>query len=411
MMGAFQLQVGLLSLSRLWFGLVKSVFLYLLTLLLFACAGESETTYSLGAEDISRFANAEFNWSLPEDMPLPVVPENNPITEAKFQLGRHLFYDKRLSGNGTQSCESCHEQAKSFTDGKALSVGSTGEVHPRNAQNLLNSAYSATLTWANPALLTLEAQAVIPLFGEFPVEQGITDALKVEVLQRLEQDTRYQQLFPEAFPSEPSPFQFEFVVKALATFVRGMVSFNTPFDRFQAGDQTAMSASEVRGKDLFFGEQLECFHCHGGYHFSDSTLDSSIAFPSFPFHNTGLFNINGTGDFPEDNQGLYAMSGDPGDMGKFRAPTLRNIELTAPYMHDGSMATLEEVLEFYAAGGRIIEEGPNAGDGRLNPFKSGFVSGFTLSEQDKTDLLNFLKALTDEAFVTNPRFSNPWLER
>lgn len=410
MISAFHARAALFSQRRHRFSFYKFLLLQLGCTLLFACAGESETTYSLGKIDAKQMSSANFNWRLPEGMPLPVIPEDNPVTEAKFQLGRHLFYDKRLSGNGTQSCESCHEQAKSFTDGKSVAVGSTGEVHPRNSQNLLNSAYSATLTWANPALLTLEAQAVIPLFGEFPVEQGITDGLKSEVLQRLQQDERYQQLFADAFPDEPTPFQFEFVVKALATFVRGMVSFNTPFDRYEAGDKTALSDSAIRGKELFFSEQMECFHCHGGYHFSDSTLDSSIAFPSYPFHNTGLFNIGGSGDFPEDNQGLYAMTGDPGDMGKFRAPTLRNIELTAPYMHDGSMATLEEVVAFYAAGGRVIENGSNAGDGRLNPFKSGFVSGFTLSEPDKADLVRFLKALTDESFVNDPRFANPWIE-
>lgn len=121
--------------------------------------------------------------------------------------------------------------------------------------------------------------------------------------------------------------------------------------------------------------------------------------------------MGGNGDFPLDNQGLFAVTGDPADMGKFRAPTLRNVELTAPCMHDGSMATLQEVVAIYAAGGRNIESGPHAGDGRLNPFKSSFVNGFAMTEQDSADLIAFLKSLTDHSFVTDPCFSNPWNER
>ena len=133
-----------------------------------------------------------------------------------------------------------------------------------------------------------------------------------------------------------------------------------------------------------------------------------MTFVNRPFHNTGLFNIGGTGNYPPDNTGLFDLTGDPSDMGKFRAPSLRNIALTAPYMHDGSVATLDEVLDIYAAGGRVISEGPNAGDGRQNPFKDSFVNGFEMSPQDKQDVLAFLESLTDQSFVANPRFSNPW---
>lgn len=373
------------------------------TLCLAACGGEGETTFN----DQGTSATA-FEWRLPAGIPLPIEPLNNPMSEAKFQLGRHLFYDLRLSGNGTQACVSCHQQDLGFAEGVARSIGSTGEVHPRNAQHLLNAAYNATQTWANPSLRSLEQQILIPLFSEDPVEHGITDLNRDEVLDRLRDEPVYPELFAEAFPNEGSPIDFGNVVFALASFVRGMVSFDSAADRFNQGDGTALSASARRGRALFFSEELECFHCHGGYNFSNSTLDRSMTFVERPFHNTGLFNIGGTGDYPQDNRGIFEITGDPSDMGKFRAPSLRNVAITPPYMHDGSMSTLGEVVDFYAAGGRVITDGAHAGDGRQNPFKDGFVTGFALTANDKQDLITFLESLTDRSFISDPRFSNPW---
>lgn len=371
---------------------------------LYGC-GESATTY----QDSALAADAaSFDWNLPARYPLPVEPANNDMSEPKFQLGRHLFYDQRLSGNETQACASCHEQALGFTDGDVTPIGSTGERLARNSQGLMNAAYNATQTWANSALTTLEQQALIPLFGESPVEHGITDGNKERVLNRIRDEDRYKQLFEQAFPDSGDPIDFNNIRNALTTFVRGMISFETPFDRFEQGDATALNDSAHRGRRLFFSEDLECFHCHGGYHLSDSTIDRSMSFVDRPFHNTGLFNIGGTGNYPDDNTGLFELTQDPSDMGKFRAPSLRNIALTAPYMHDGSVATLEEVLDIYAAGGRVITDGPHAGDGRLNPFKDSFVNGFQMSEQDKQDVLAFLESFTDRSFISNPRFSNPW---
>jgi cytochrome c peroxidase len=381
----------------------SAALLLLATLFLGAC-GESQTTLDDGG-----LSATAFDWRLPTDQPLPVEPDDNPMTEAKFQLGRHLFYDERLSGNGTQSCSSCHVQELGFSDGRTRPSGSTGEMLARNAQALLNVAYNATLTWGNFSLVRLEQQIRVPLFGERPVEHGITELNQDEVLQRLRDEPRYPVLFEQAFPDETDPIDFGNVVAALSSFVRGMVSFDSAFDRYSRGDTSALSASAIRGEALFNGERLECFHCHGGYHFSDSTADRNMTFVSRPFHNTGLYNIGGTGAFPEDSQGLIELTGDPSDMGKFRAQSLRNIAVTAPYMHDGSMATLAEVVDFYAAGGRNIESGPYAGDGRFSPFKDGFIVGFELTEQEKQDLIAFLESLTDETFNNNPRFSNPWL--
>ncbi|WP_087460592.1 methanobactin export MATE transporter MbnM [Oleiphilus messinensis] len=380
----------------------RLIFALLGTVLLTACSGGSKTSF-----DAPEVSSTGYPWPVPSNIPLPIEPEDNPMSEEKFQLGRHLFYDNRLSGNGSQSCASCHHQDKAFTDGLTVSVGSTGQKLARNAQSLINVAYNATLTWANPSLSTLEQQAIIPIFGEDPVEQGINDENRERILAEFAADSDYQKLFQAAFPTQADPVSYANIVKGIASFVRGIITFNSPADRFERGDASALTPAAQRGRTLFFSESLECFHCHGGYNFSDSTLDSATTFVERPFHNTGLFNINGTGDFPEDNTGIFEITGDPGDMGKFRAVSLRNIADTAPYMHDGSINTLDDVIDFYAAGGRVIETGALAGDGRLNPFKDGFVSGFQITQGEKADLIAFLQSLSDPEIKRSPRFANP----
>lgn len=371
-----------------------------------ACGGDSETRYDTGNNEARQFA-----WGIPDHIPLPIVPEDNPVSEAMFQLGRHLFYDTRLSGNGSQSCASCHHQSQAFAESLERSIGSTGELHPRNAQSLVNVAFNTTYTWANPALVTLEQQILVPLFGEFPVEQGINEGNKARVLADVAADPVYQQLFAEAASGDPSDnVNFEVIVKALATFVRGINSFGSDTDRFENGEDNVLTAAAERGRELFFSEGLECFHCHGGYNFTNATADSSQLFVDTPFHNTGLYNIDGQGAYPEISQGIIEITGKPTDMGRFKAPSLRNVALTAPYMHDGSIATLEEVVRTYAAGGRNITSGPNAGDGRTNPFRDGFVSGFDISEDDIQNVIAFLESLTDYQLINNPRFANPWEE-
>ena len=348
-----------------------------------------------------------YEWHLPDGFPLPPVPVDNPMTAEKVELGRYLFYDPRLSGNGTTSCSSCHLQALAFTDGRALPVGATNEVHPRNSMTLTNSAYSATLTWANPNLLVLERQIPIPMFGEFPVELGIT-GYEDDVLNRLRQDENYQSLFNASFPNQADSFTFANITRALASFTRTLISGNSPYDRYIQGDSTALSASARRGMDLFFSEGLECNHCHTGFNFSLSTITSTSTFADRPFFNTGLYNIDGAGAYPSNNTGIYEITGKPADMGRFRPPTLRNIALTAPYMHDGSIESLLEVIQFYADGGRNITEGELAGDGTRNPYKSALVPGFTLTNQETTDLIAFLESLTDEEFITDPLLSDPF---
>jgi cytochrome c peroxidase len=352
-------------------------------------------------------AEEAYDWKLPSYFPPPAIPDDNNMSAEKVELGRYLFYDPRLSANQTTSCATCHLQALAFSDGQAVSVGATGQTTPRNSMALVNVAYNATYTWANPNLLTLERQIVIPMFGEFPVELGITGN-EEEVLERFIADERYQQMFSVSFPEDETPIRFANIVKALAAFTRSLISSNSPYDQYLAGDSEALSESAKRGMELFLSERLECHHCHTGFNLTLSTVHANTTFPDKPFFNTGLYNIDGLGSYPSPNTGVYEITHNPDDMGRFRPPTLRNIALTPPYMHDGSIATLEEVLAFYGAGGRLVEDGPHAGDGRISPLKSGFIIGFELTPQETADLLAFLNSLTDQTFITDPRFGNPF---
>lgn len=348
-----------------------------------------------------------YRLDLPPGFPAPRVPDDNPLTEAKVELGRFLFYDVRLSENQTQSCGSCHEQARAFTDGRPTAIGSTGQHTARGSMALANVGYAATLNWANSSVVTLEMQARIPLFGEDPVELGLSGREDL-LLARLSEDPRYPQMFADAFPDEASPIRVQNVLRAIASFQRVLISGDSPYDRYQAGDTSALSESARRGMELFFSEQVECFHCHGGFNLSGAVDHEGNFFDQSLFANNGLYNVDGAGGYPANNRGLFEITNDPRDMGRFKPPTLRNIALTAPYMHDGSLSTLEEVIDHYARGGTLTPEGPNAGDGRLSPLKDGFISGFVLTDQERADLIAFLEALTDESFVSDPRFSDPF---
>jgi cytochrome c peroxidase len=363
---------------------------------------------SLGlSTEIFASSTSEYNWNIPAWMPKPIVPADNPMNSPKVELGRHLFYEKRLSITGEFSCASCHLQKLAFTDGKTVAVGATGEKHPRNSMSLANIAYNPVLTWANPLMTKLENQALVPIFGEHPVEMGMVGREK-QILAMLQDDEKYQRLFRDAFSNDQDVINLSNLTKALAAFERTLISVNSPYDKYRfGGDANAISPAAKRGEKLFNSEKLECFHCHGGINFTDSVIHEKLAFQEIAFHNTGLYNIDAKGSYPPDNTGVYEITSKPTDMGRFKAPTLRNIALTAPYMHDGSIATLEEVIAHYQAGGRTIHAGEFAGVGSKNPFKSNFISGFKLTESEKQDLLAFLQSLTDEKFINNPAFSDP----
>lgn len=293
---------------------------------------------------------------------LPVqFPKDNPYSAEKAELGKLLYFDPRLSGDNSVSCASCHSPQFGYTDGKPVSTGIRGQKGGRSAPTVINRAYSLAQFWDGRAP-TLEAQAIGPIAN--PIEMGQPHDSCIEKLRGI---AGYRQLFAKAFGS--ADFTIDHVGKAIATFERTVLSGNSPYDKYKAGNKAAMDASQVRGMNVYFGK-AKCDQCHEG-----------INFTSNAYHNLGV----GT-DKPNPDEGRFAVTKNPEDWGAFKTPTLRDIARTAPYMHDGSLATLEDVVEFYDKGGT-----PNKNlDKTMKPLK--------LSAQEKTDLVAFLRALNGEGW-------------
>lgn len=345
-----------------------------------------------------------YRWDKPDWVPDPVVPKDNPMSAAKVELGRHLFYDKRLSLDKKMACATCHQQDKAFTDGKALSPGVNGENGVRSAMMLANVAYLPVLTWANPNQKQLEKQMLVPIFGINPTELGMEGKEK-ELFARLSADPRYRVMFKQAFPQEKGAINLSSITKSIASFERSLLSFNSPYDHYKyGGEQQAISDAAKRGEKLFFGEELECSHCHGGFNFTDNIQHKRMAYPEVGFHNTGLYNVDGKGAYPKDNPGIRAVTGDATDEGKFRTPILRNIAVTAPYMHDGSLPTLRDVIrKHYAVKGKAASDGQSP-----SPLRDSLIEGFKVSDEDVEDLVAFLESLTDTNFLAERKFSDPF---
>lgn len=303
---------------------------------------------------------------VPEDFPPMPVPEDNPLTPEKVELGRALFFDTRLSRTEEVSCGSCHRQEAAFADPRRVSVGIEGKTGTRNAPGLFNLAWNTSFFW-DGGVPTLEQQAIGPITN--PLEMDMTMG---EVVDRLGRDADMVDRFQAAFGKGPSP---EGVTRALASFERTLVSGNSRFDRFSRGETGALSAEEKQGRDLFFGERAECFHCHTGFNFTNNAV---------------LNNGMNTAD-----PGLARVTEDPRDAGKFKVPSLRNVAITAPYMHDGSLATLEAVVEHYS----------NGGQGHENTDPT--IHALHLDAGEKKALVAFLRSLTDTDFIADPRFAAP----
>jgi cytochrome c peroxidase len=259
--------------------------------------------------------------------------------------------------------------------------------------SLVNVAYVPFLTWANPTIASLEAQALVPMLGEEPIELGLKGH-EQDFLDAVRRDPVYQRLFPEAFPGTTDLYTLPNVTKAIAAFERSIVSMRSPYDRYRwGGDSSAVSDAAKRGELLFFSsERAGCFLCHDGWNFS-----GAIQFEGSPVAPVAFFNT-GMSTYAAPNRGLFELTRVTEDIGKFRAPSLRNVAVTAPYMHDGSLATLEEVIQHYAAGGKLD-----------HPNKSHVLQRLNLTDSDKRDLIEFLKSLTDEEMLHDSRWSNPWL--
>ncbi len=288
------------------------------------------------------------------------IPADNPLTPEKVELGRMLYFDTRLSADNTISCATCHDPQKGWTDQDRTSVGFHKQRGARNSPTVINSTYMKLQFWDGRAK-TLEEQALGPIAN--PIEMGTTHEAMVQTVTKI---PGYEPLFKKAFNA---PATKERVAQAIASFERTVLSGNSKYDRFVNGEKTAMNESEIRGKDLFFGK-AKCMVCHNGPNFSDSN-----------FHNLGV----GMGKANPD-LGRYVVTQAEKDMGAFKTPTLRDLDKTQPYMHDGSVDSLEEVMEFYNKGGE-----PNA---HLSPL----ITKLNLTDQEKSDLVAFMKALAGNPY-------------
>lgn len=372
-------------------------------------AGVVTLAAACSSEEAAREADVRALLRLPDHFTTPAIPAYNPLTAEKIALGRRLFYDRRLSANGTQSCADCHLQSRAFADTATTPRGSTGVQLARNSQGLANVAYAPTLTWANDALRELEDQIHVPLSSDNPIELGVTDGAREAVLQRFRDDPSYASAFVASFPETGGAVSLNAIAFALASFCRTIVSGASAYDRYAAGDTTALSAAQRRGLGLFNSERLECFHCHSGQLFTIAYRDAETSEDTAtrPFFNTGLYDVDGSGSYPVHNQGLYELTHRAEDRGRFRPPSLRNVAVTGPYMHDGSIGTLREVIATYARGGRRIADGPHAGDGSRSPLKSGLIRGFRIEVAEVEDLLAFFDALTDPTLPIDPALAAP----
>lgn len=318
------------------------------------------------------------------------TPADNPITNDGATLGRVLFYDKQLSVNNTVACATCHHQDKSFTDALAVSTGFNGEQTRRNAMTVINLRYfkAKKMFWDLRAA-DLETQVLMPIQDH--IEMGMPSLAALE--QKLGQITYYQALFQKAFGSPD--VTSDKISKALSQFLRSIVSFNSKYDQGLANDFASFSAREKNGMAMM--KRAFCFECH-----SDLSHVSSNTPPSFLIvENSGLntgFGSNNALDVNYKDNGIGELTGLAKDQGTFKMPTLRNVALTAPYMHDGRFATLEEVIQHYATG---IKDHPNKGI----QISRG---GFKFSDQEQKDIVAFLKTLTDETLATDPKYADPF---
>ncbi|MBK7230761.1 MAG: di-heme enzyme [Saprospiraceae bacterium] len=319
--------------------------------------------------------------------------------ESLEELGHHLFFDQQLSPNSAKACASCHEPQFAFSDGYKKSVGLYGDHVIRNAPSLINVRDRFALTWANDTLTSLEQQMLRPMFGDTPPEMGVKGHEEL-VLKNIAKRKEYLEAFARIFPNDQAPINFINIIHAIASYEKKLISYNSPYDRFlESKDTVEFGYRAKRGMDLFFSDRLSCGNCHNGRNLDEPDR-------GFEYSNVGLYFCDEW--YPNKDMGLFSITKDSIDIGRFRIPSLRNVALTAPYFHDGSTESLDEVLEIYSRGGRINLLGDCKGDGSLHPNRDPRMADFTLTKEEKTDVLHFLFALTDTSYLANPYFRNPF---
>lgn len=303
-------------------------------------------------------AGSPLRWELPADMAAPFVPPDNGMSAARVALGRRLFYDADLSANGTMACAACHEQKRGFADGNATRPGVHGDPGRRNVPGLANVAWFDRLTYADPAITTLEAQTLVPLLGERPVEMGMK-GMEAELARRLAKDACYRRMFARAYPERRGRIDMGSIAAALAAFERTMVALDSPYDRHLAGDAAALSPVARQGSAVF--TKAGCAACHAGRLMTD-----------MDYHRLETPHAA--------DPGLVEQTGQGGDAGRFRTPSLRMVALTGPWWHDGTATTLEDAVRRH---------------------------GDRVSERDMPGLVAFLHSLTDARFTTRADLAMP----
>lgn len=292
------------------------------------------------------------------------IPENNQLSQARIDLGQKLFFDKALSLDSTVSCASCHEPKKYFTDGRKKSMGINSQEVDRNAPSLFNIAYHPRLL-REGGVPTLEMQVLVPVQEHREFNFNI-----VELAQRLSKDSTYAMMAINAYNRKMSDFV---ITRALAAYQRTLFSGNSPFDRFYyQNKKNAISPSAKRGFKLFSSDRLKCSQCHSGFNFTNYKVLNNGLLPSYT------------------DKGKFRLTEDSTDIGKFKVPSLRNVNMTGPFLHDGSISKLEEIVDLYAKGGYS------------HPNQSHLITGFEISSAEKEDLINFLKSLTDTSVFNHP---------
>jgi cytochrome c peroxidase len=308
-----------------------------------------------------------FSLEVPTGFPAPEIPEDNQLSNERVDLGKQLFYDTRLSANNSVSCATCHKQKLAFADSPPLSMGHNGKPGFRNAPTLANVAYQESFMM-DGGVSSLALQSLAPIHDRDEMGFDIN-----KVVTKLNEDNELKKMAKKAYDRDT--LDAWVITRALASFQRILISGNSRYDQYAFQEkEEALTSEEKRGMELFFSEKTQCSSCHSDFNFSDGG-----------FHNIGLYKSY-------DDPGRERITNQAEDHGKFKTPTLRNIELTAPYMHDGSLTTLEEVIEHFNSGGINHQN--------LDPR----VKALNLSQTEQSELIAFLKSLTDEEFVSNPEF-------
>ncbi len=304
---------------------------------------------------------------IPKGFPEVLHPEGNEFTIQRWELGKKLFFDPIMSVDSMISCASCHKPALAFSDDVALSNGVADRPGTQNAPSLANITYHPYFTRAG-GVPNLEQQILVPI-----QEHNEFDFNILLIAERLAADSLYVSLAQKAYDREPDAFV---ITRALSCFERSLLSGYSPYDQYTQYDNSdAMSEAAIRGMDLFFSEKTNCSNCHNGFNFSD-----------YAFANNGLYENY-------EDSGRFRLTGNEEDRALFKVPSLRNIALTAPYMHNGSINSLEEVIQHYQTGGKS------------HPHKSPLIKSLSLSQEEQNDLLQFLNALSDESFINSPLFA------